>query len=260
MKTWTLEVCTDSVESALAAQEGGADRTELCASLVTGGITPGKKLFEQVRAYTDLKIRVLLRPRWGDFCYNRYEVEQMKEESRMFAELGADAIVTGVLTPEGNLDTETMEELIQAAGGTPIALHRAFDMCRDACQTLEEAAGLGICTILTSGQQVSAWAGRDLLKELQERSGGRTEILAGAGITPGILRELAEYTGIRAFHMSGKEVRDSRMKFRRPEVSMGLPGLGEYEIWQTSPERVRAAVRILEELDGERMENGGNRV
>ena len=121
-----LEVCVDSVESAIAAFEGGADRIELCGDLPVGGVTPSEVLFRMIRKYTDLKIRVLLRPRFGDFCYSGYELEMMREEVQKFAELGAEGIVTGVLTPEGNLDTEQMEGLISCAGKADVALHRAF--------------------------------------------------------------------------------------------------------------------------------------
>ena len=243
-----LEVCVDSVQSALEAETGGAQRIELCSNLIIGGTTPGKSLYQLIRKYTDLEIRILLRPRFGDFCYDSYELEQMKEEAEMFGELGADAIVTGVLNPQGDLNMEAMEELCRAARGTKVTLHRAFDVCRDPHKTMEQAISLGLSTILTSGQKSSAWEGRKLLKELKEESKGRIEILAGAGIGPGILRKLAEETGISSYHMSGKVVKDSRMEFRRDGVPMGLPGFSEYEIWQTSAERIREAEEELKGL------------
>lgn len=244
-----LEVCVGSAASAVNAQEGGGDRVELCSNLMIGGTSPSLALVKQVKYYTDLKIRVLLRPRFGDFCYDRYELEEMKEQAQSYAELGVDAIVTGMLTPDGQLDLDAMSEIKSVIGAATLALHRAFDMCRDPFRALEEAVSLGVGTILTSGQKNSAWEGRELLKELAAKSAGRVEILAGAGIGPSNIEALARYTGLRSFHMSGKLVKDSRMAFRRTDVSMGLPGFSEYELWETSPEAVRQAASILRGLD-----------
>ena len=245
---YVLEACVDSVKSAIEAEKGGAQRVELCSNLIIGGTSPGAALFRQVRKNTNLKIRVLLRPRFGDFCYDEYEFEMMKEDVAMYRDLGVDAIVTGLLKSNGDLDVERMKELIEIAGETPIALHRAFDVCRDPKKALEQAIELGIVTILTSGQKNSALDGRDLLKELVEQSAGRIEILAGAGISPSVIEQLVSYTGVTAYHMSGKETLDSAMEFRREGVSMGFPGFSEYEIWQTSEQNIRGAVQVLERM------------
>ena len=155
--TRILEVCVDSTASALAAREGGADRLELCADLAIGGTTPSLALVEQVKAETGLPVRALLRPRAGDFCYDRWEVAQMVALAAQLVCAGADGIVTGVLTPEGQLDLPAMEQICQAARkaaeGRPVALalHRAFDVCRDAGTCLEQACALGLATILSSG-------------------------------------------------------------------------------------------------------------
>ena len=245
---YCLEVCVDSVRSAIAAEEGGADRIELCKSLVTGGISPGVTLLKQVKQYTGLPVRVLLRPRFGDFCYDSYELEEMKEDIVRYREAGADGIVTGLLTPEGNLDLPAMQDLLVAAEGMDVALYRAFDMCRDPFETLEQAVSLGCKTILTSGQKASAWEGRELLKKLVQQADGRIEILAGAGISPENIEKLALEIRGSAYHMSGKTTEESRMKFRRNEVSMGLPGLSEYEIQHTDAGKIRQAVLMLETL------------
>lgn len=246
--SYILEVCADSVQSAIAAQEGGADRIELCSGLVIGGLSPSPALFKQIRKYTDLKIRTLLRPRFGDFCYDDYEFQTLKEEVEMFRDLGADGVVIGMLDPDGALDMERMEALVNAAGDIGITLHRAFDVCRDPYEALEQCAAMGIDTILTSGQKSSAWEGREMLAGLSEKAAGRVQILAGAGITPEIIGKLAPLTGVNAFHMSGKTVKDSRMRFRREGVPMGIPGFGEFEIWQTDREQVRRAVKVMEGL------------
>lgn len=247
MKTmsYVLEACVDSVKSAIEAEKGGAKRVELCGNLIIGGTSPGAALFRQVRKHTDLQIRVLLRPRFGDFCYDDFEFEMMKEDMAMYRDLGADGIVTGILKPNGDLDVERMRELVEIAGNTDVALHRAFDVCRNPQETLEQAVELGIKTILTSGQKNSAWEGRDLIKEMVRQSAGRIEILAGAGISPETIEKLLPYTGTTSYHMSGKVTLDSKMEYRREGVSMGFPGFSEYEIWQTDAENIRRAVEVL---------------
>ena len=190
-----LEVCADSAESAIAAQTGGADRIELSSALIIGGISPGAALFRQVRRYTDLEVRVLLRPRFGDFCYSKYEQDVLKEEVQLFRELGADGVVIGSLNPDGTLNMDQMEELVHLAGDMKVTMHRAFDVCRDPFEALEQCRKLGIDTILTSGQKASAWEGRYLLAELMKKAEGKVEILAGAGIRPETVADLAAFTG-----------------------------------------------------------------
>ena len=190
--SYLLEVCADSVRSAVEAQAGGADRIELCSGLVIGGLSPSVAMFEQVKKNVDIPVRVLLRPRFGDFCYDGYEFETLKEEVCLFREAGADGVVIGILKPDGRLDTDRMKELVECAksesksGKRPCAVtfHRAFDVCRNPYEALRQCIELGIDTILTSGQKDSAWNGRELLKELVREAAGEIEILAGAGISP----------------------------------------------------------------------------
>ena len=251
-----LEVCVDSTASALAAKRGGADRLELCADLIVGGTTPSLTLVQQVRAETGLPVRALLRPRFGDFCYDSYELAQMEQLAAELVEAGADGIVTGVLTPEGALDAGAMQPIYAAArkaaeeAGRPVActLHRAFDVCADPFAALETAQSMGLCTILTSGQAASAPQGAALLRQLTERAGKDVEILAGAGVSAQNIPVLAAQTGVRAFHLSGKQVLQSRMTFRREGVPMGLPGFSEFEVWQTSEANIRAARQALDSL------------
>lgn len=242
--SYILEISVDSVKSALAAQEAGAKRIELCANGIIGGTSPGEALYKQVKAHTDLEVRVLLRPRFGDFCYDQYEFEVLKEEAQMFSELGADGIVIGILKPDGTLNVEQMKELIRLGGDREMTLHRAFDVCKNPYEAMEQAIEMGIGTILTSGQENTAWEGRELLKELYKRSAGRIDILAGAGVNADGIAKLAAYTGVTSYHMSGKSVLESSMQYRKEGVSMGLPGFSEFEIWQTDVEKVKKAVEI----------------
>ena len=151
---YTLECCVDSVESAIAAKKGGADRIELCSALVIGGLSPSQALYRKIREQVDIQIRVLLRPRFGDFCYTDFEQEILKEEIKSFVNLGADGIVIGAMKPDGTLNLEQMKEFIEEAKGMPVTLHRAFDMCKDPFVTLEEAKELGISTILPQDRKI----------------------------------------------------------------------------------------------------------
>ena len=231
MKEYILEACVDSVESAMAAVEGGADRLELCGNLIIGGTTPGPWLFDEIRKRSDIRIHALIRPRFGDF-----------------RKMGAEGVVFGVLKPDGTLNMEQMKELMEAAGDMSVTLHRAFDVCVDPIETMEQAISLGINTILTSGQRNVCLQGADLLRELEEKSRGRITIQAGSGVGASVIRQLYPLTGIKAYHMTGKRVIDSEMQFRKDGVNMGLPMLSEYEIWRTDVDNIRAAKKVLEEL------------
>ena len=155
MKNFTLEACVDSVESALAAVRGGADRLELCGNLIIGGTTPDIHLFQEIRRYTDIPIHVLIRPRFGDFLYTEHEFRIMEEDIRSFKELGAQGAVIGILKENGDLDADRMKILMEEAEGMKVTLHRAFDVCRDPFAALEQAKDLGVDIVLTSGQKNS---------------------------------------------------------------------------------------------------------
>lgn len=247
MKDFILEVCADSVESVLAGERGGAARIELCGNLVIGGTTPSPKLFEEIRKYSDIRIHALIRPRFGDFCYTPYEYSIIKEEVRMFRELGAEGVVIGILGPEGTLNLEAMYGLMEEAEGMSVTLHRAFDMTADPYEAMEQAISLGIDTILTSGQKNICTEGIPLLKSLKEKSRGRICIQAGSGVNAGVIPKVYASSGVTAYHMSGKVVLDSAMSYRKEEVNMGLPSLSEYAIYRTGEENVRQARCVLEE-------------
>ena len=243
-----LEVCVDSVESAVNAELGGADRIELCGDLIVGGITPSLALYERIREKTELPIHVLLRPRFGDFLYSEEELEVLIRQAKMFAEAGADNLVIGCLTPEGRLDLEAMKRIIDAADGTPVNLHRAFDMCRDLGEALEDAKTLGVVSILTSGGVASAKEGAKVLDELKKNAGD-IDIMAGAGMNAQNIKFMLNTTSITSFHMSGKKVLESNMQYHNPNVNMGLPTLSEYEIIQTDVQEVRAAKLVMNMLN-----------
>lgn len=248
MGRFILEGCVDSVESAINASKGGANRLELCSNLVIGGTTPSKGLFLQVRKNCNTKIHVLIRPRFGDFCYTEQEYNIIQEDIKMFRELGADGVVIGVLKPDGSLDAKRMEDLINLAGSMSVTLHRAFDVSKNPYEVLEQAKGLGIQTILTSGQKNHCLKGKDLIRELVEKAAGELEILVGGGVNAKVIKEIYPETKATSFHMSGKITKNSDMIYRKDDVSMGIPSLSEYEIWQTDEQIIREARETLEHL------------
>lgn len=254
MKDFILEACVDSVESAINAVKGGANRLELCANLVIGGTTPGVSQFKQIRKLCDVPIHVLIRPRFGDFLYTDSEFLMVAEDSKMFCEAGADGIVVGVLKPEGDLDIQRLNELREAAGNRHMTLHRAFDVCRDPHNALKEAISIGVNTILTSGQRDHCMDGKELLKDLIALSGDRLDILVGSGVNAEVIGRLIDEIHAACFHMSGKLVLDSGMVYRKQEVNMGVPGLGEYDIFRTDEAQIRDARNVLDRIAKERRE------
>ena len=243
-----MECCVDRLASAINGEKGGANRFELCANLVIGGTTPSLTLFRQVRKHTNLPIHVLIRNRFGDFCYNDDEIEEMCDSIKAFADEGADGVVVGALTPDGDLDEDAIKKFILRAGRAKTVLHRAFDMCKEPFAALNKAKELGIDTILTSGQKGNCVDGSPLIKELIERAGKDINILIGAGVSADVIKKVYEMTGGTNYHMSGKKVTDSKMLYRREEVNMGLPSLSEYDIWETSADEIAKAVKVLKEL------------
>lgn len=248
MKDFILEACVDSVESALAAQRGGATRLELCGNLIIGGTTPSQWLYKEIRKQSPIRIHALIRPRFGDFCYTDYEFHMIREEVRMFRELGAEGVVIGILKPDGTLDMERMELLMEDAKGMSVTLHRAFDVCVDPFVAMEQAKKLGVHTILTSGQQDNCYKGRELLKELVKQEDGKITIQVGSGVDAEAIKALQPYTKAHAFHMSGKVTLNSSMEYRKEGVNMGMPSISEFEIWRTDENKIREARTVLENL------------
>ena len=224
------------------------DKQEFMDIMVVAQTTPGPWLFDEIRKRSDIRIHTLIRPRFGDFCYTDAEFSMVKHAVEDFRKMGAEGVVFGVLKPDGTLNMEQMKELMEAAGDMSVTLHRAFDVCVDPIETMEQAISLGINTILTSGQRNVCLQGADLLKELVEKSQGRITIQAGSGVGAEVIRQLYPLTGVRAYHMTGKRVIDSEMQFRKDGVNMGLPMLSEYEIWRTDVDNIRAAKKVLEQI------------
>lgn len=222
MTGYKFEVCANSVESALAAQEGGATRVELCAGIPEGGTTPPLGDIVTARKYlTKTKLHVIIRPRGGDFLYNSLEKEIMLEDVRNAKKLGANGVVFGCLTAEGNIDIPFMQQLMKESKGMSVTFHRAFDVCSNPKEALEQIIALGCDRILTSGQCETAEIGIPLLKELQAQAAGRIILLAGCGVKEHNIAKIAAETGIKEFHFSAREKAESGSVLIDEKLGMG---------------------------------------
>ena len=204
-----LEVAANSVASAIAAQDGGAGRVELCTALELGGLTPSHGQIALARERLRIPLYVLIRPRGGDFLYSDDECATMLRDIETCAALGCDGIVIGVLDAEGNVDRRRCAELINAARGLGVTFHRAIDVSRDPLRSLEDAIALGCERVLSSGAQPGAPQGADLLARMVRHAGDRISVMPGAGIDAENIAALRTRTGAREFHASAKRVRPS---------------------------------------------------
>ncbi len=201
MEQIKLEVCCGDMQSVLAAKEGGADRIELCQALEVDGLTPSAEMMAEAIGL-GIPVQVLIRPREGDFVYDEAEVETMLKEIRLAKRLGANGVVIGVLKPDGSIDEETIRRLVSEATGLSITFHRAFDVCSQPAEALEQIVSLGCHRLLTSGQAPSAEQGIPLIKRLVEQSGGRLIIMPGAGVNQENARRILSETGAHEIHGS----------------------------------------------------------
>lgn len=241
---YKFEICANSVASCIAAQEGGADRVELCAGIPEGGTTPSVGMIRQARASISIALNVIIRPRGGDFLYSESEIQEMLYDIKATKELGADGLVFGCLLPDGAVDMVNMRRLMDAAGATPVTFHRAFDHTSDPLKALEDIIKLGCARILTSGCMPTALEGAPLLAQLVEKSAGRIIIMPGCGVKEGNIAEIARLSGAREFHFSAREPVESGMIFRNPQVAMGSED-DPYGTIQTTARRVAATIEPL---------------
>ena len=241
---YRFEICANSVASCRAAQEGGADRVELCAGIPEGGTTPSYGMIRSARESISIALNVIIRPRGGDFLYTDEELREMVYDIHVAKELGADGLVFGCLTPEGEVDMDAMRILMNAAGDTPVTFHRAFDHSANPHKALEDIISLGCARILTSGCRPTALEGAALLAELVRQAGDRIIIMPGCGVKENNIAEIARLSGAREFHFSARESVESGMIFRNPEVAMGSED-DPYGTVRTTARRVAATIEPL---------------
>ncbi len=245
-KDYKFEVCANGVESCLAAQEGGADRVELCAGIPEGGTTPSYGEIKVARKLlTATRLHVIIRPRGGDFLYTPLEIERMQADIDAARALGADGVVFGCLTSGGDIDTEANRALMQHCKGLSVTFHRAFDRCRDPEGAIEQLVQLGFDRVLTSGQQPTALQGTELLSRINRMADGRITILAGCGVNEDNIKHIAEATGVHEFHFSARVAVKSRMQYINSSVYMGAKDADEGTLNYTSAQRVHDTIAML---------------
>jgi len=241
-----LEVCVDSVESAIAAQAGGAARVELCDNLFEGGTTPSAGMIAFARSNLNIGLHVIIRPRGGDFLYSPIEFEIMKHDIGTAKQLGADGVVIGILERDGSIDRERTRELIALARPLRVTFHRAFDMTHDPHASLEALIGLGIERVLTSGQQATVPEGIELIAALVQQAADRIIVMPGGGITLENVAAVAINSGAREIHLGDLQSVPSIMDFRNERVYMGgYYAPAEYTRLLTDAARIRRIVALL---------------
>lgn len=206
-----LEICVDCIESALAAQHGGADRIEVCSSLASGGTTPSLGLVQHCVRRCQIPLMVMIRPHDGGFVYGADDLRTMLHDIDALKNVGVQGVVLGALKPDGAVDMPTMERLIQASRPLEITFHRPFDLCPDPMKALDEIIALHVDRLLTSGQQITAEKGVPLIKQLVGHAGDRLTVMAGAGINNSNVRRIAEATQVRELHASASVPRATEL-------------------------------------------------
>ena len=244
----TIEIVVYNIESALRAQEGGADRIELCDNPGEGGTTPSFGTIESVRQNVNLDVFVMIRPRGGDFNYSNYEFHCMRRDIDQCQKLSADGVVFGILNADGTLDKKRCKELIDRARPMKVTCHRAFDMTHDPLQTLEDCIEVGFDRILTSGHQTAASKGTVLIAELIKKSNGRISIMPGSGVNEETVEKIVNETGAKEIHFSAMAFRESAMQYRNLAIaSMGSDEGSEFKYRTVDAERVRAMRKLAEQ-------------
>jgi copper homeostasis protein len=235
-----LEVCIDSVESAIAAERGGAKRVELCSDLLEGGITPSAGLIASVRRNVAIEVFVMIRPRGGDFCYTSQEFDLMQDEIAHARQLGANGIVLGLLDEAARVDVTRTSKLVKLAGRLPTTFHRAIDMTPDLLEALEDVIATGATRVLTSGGSLNVERGLSQIARMVKAAKNRISIMPGGGLTPANIGWIAQHTGAVEFHSSARMSYESPVRFRKPDMFLGSIPDREYQRFVADAAKVRA--------------------
>ncbi len=235
-----IEIVVYNIESALRAQEGGADRVELCDNPGEGGTTPSYGTIELVRQNVSMDVYVMIRPRGGDFCYTSYEFHSMKRDISQCQKLSVDGVVFGILNPDGTIDKKRCKELISQARPLKVTCHRAFDMTRDPFEALEDCIEAGFDRILTAGQRALASDGVDLIADLIRKANGRISIMPGSGVNENTVEEIVSKSQANEIHFSAVAFKASPMIYKNSNIEgMGSEEGSEFKLRTVDPERVK---------------------
>jgi len=243
---YKLEICVDTVESAIEAQNAGADRVELCNNLSEGGTTPGIGTISSARNNLTIGLHVMIRPRGGDFLYTDLEYDIMRREIESCGEWGVDGIVLGILESGGTIDVERTARLIEFARPMSATFHSAFDMCNDPFKSLDDVIATGAERLLTSGLKNKADEGTELISQLVRQAGKKIIIMPGSGINESNIELIAMNTGATEFHLTGRKIIESEMTFRRQNISMGNTlDIPEFSRKVVDPDMIRSIINKL---------------
>jgi len=241
-----LEICIDSVASAIAAEQGGAARVELCQNLFEGGTTPSVGTVYQTLERVGIKVNAIIRPRGGDFLYSDDEFAVMQHDIITLKEMGINGVVIGMLNADGTIDVERSSRLIELARPLEVTYHRAFDVTADPFRSLDDIIGLSAERLLTSGQEPSVLEGVELIAELVRRAGDDIIIMPGAGITEKNLLRIMRETGAKEFHVTGSAPVQSTMEFRNERCFMGKALYPpEFSLKVTNADKIRNYIKLL---------------
>jgi copper homeostasis protein len=241
-----IEACVDSIDSAIEAELGGADRIELCGELLQGGVTPSAGLVGGVCERIRIPVYVLVRPRPGDFLYDDDELDVMLRDIEVIRSLNVEGIAIGALTRDGDIDIGTLYTLIAAAGDMNVTFHRAFDFVKDQRVALEALIELGVDRVLTSGGAPTALEGAKMLAELVDQGGNDITILAGGGITAANAAEVVRLSGVKEVHVRAAAAVQSEMAYQPTAITLVRPKPpGDYERTGTRAVEMRRIVSTL---------------
>lgn len=241
------EICVESLDGALVAQNTGANRIELCSSLSEGGLTPSAGLLQQVRKNIQLPIHVMIRPRRGDFCYSSLEIDTMIADIVHAKEQGTDGIVFGLLNTSGTININQTKQLIEAAYPLSVTFHRAFDLTRDPFEALETLTSLGINRILTSGSAPTVEQGIETLHKLITEAQDRIIIMPGGGITEQNVKTIIQKTQAKEIHFSGRTQIESPMQYHNKKLAFSSASQSEYTHHVTNADRICAILNATKE-------------
>ncbi|HMN09003.1 MAG TPA: copper homeostasis protein CutC [Gemmatimonadaceae bacterium] len=237
-----VEACVDSVQGALAAEQAGAGRLELCANLVEGGTTPSGGMMRAVLRCVGIPVFAMVRPRGGDFLYDAAEIEVMLRDIEFAKSCDIHGIVSGALNPNGTIDEDGTSALIEAAHPLPFTFHRAFDVTRDLDESLDTLQALGVPRVLTSGGAASALEGAGMLARLVRRGGDRIVVMAGGGVRRDNAEAVVRAARVREVHLRGSRRADGRMTYRGPRLHVARPFVPDAYAWDVTDEAEIAAV------------------
>jgi copper homeostasis protein len=238
-----IEICVEGIDGLVAAQQGGADRAELCASLLEGGLTPSLGVVRQAMEVATIPFMVIVRPRGGDFLYSELEFQTMLEDVRALRDLGVAGVVVGCLTQDGRIDEHRMNALVEAAEPLSVTCHRAFDMTVDFREAIEALVRCGVHRVLTSGQRDTALEGLDILKATHDAAAGRIKIMVCGELDATNIATVLAGSDADELHFAAPRTITSGMAFRNPHVGMGGTGHErEYQLTLTDVDAVRETI------------------